>query len=425
MKQKQTIVLPTLHPTQVEVQTGPARFKVICAGRRWGKGVLGIGECVRRAAGGSHCWWIAPSFSSAAYQSGWRMLEFYASKLPGARLHLQRRSLLMPGGGWLQFKTAEETDSLRGESIDFAVIDEAAHIKELQSLWELCLRSCLLDSKGSAWFISTPRGHNYFHDLFQRGRNGDTGWASFQFPSTANPYLDAQELDEIGRDMPSLVRRQEIEAEFVQLAGAMFKREDVKVLESEPSGVRWVRAWDLAYTTKTTSDYTAGARVGMMADGCIVVADVVRGRWEWPEAVKRIAATAQLDGVAVRQGVEVVGAQVAAIQTLLADPLLAGLSFTEVPVHADKVTRALPAVARAEQGKLAVVRAAWTREFLDELAAFPEARHDDQVDSLSAALGLLSANAGCAFSDASAFGVSVEPDRPGAVLIGEYTVGQL
>ena len=64
----------------------------------------------------------------------------------------------MPGGGWLQFKTSEETDSLRGESIDLAIIDEAAHTRDLQNIWELALRPCLLDRKGSAWFISTPNG---------------------------------------------------------------------------------------------------------------------------------------------------------------------------------------------------------------------------------------------------------------------------
>jgi predicted phage terminase large subunit-like protein len=388
-KTQPTIILPSLHPTQVEVQTSPARFKVVCAGRRWGKGVLGIGECVRRAAARQHCWWIAPSFSSAAYQAGWRILEFYASKLRGARLHLQRRALVMPGGGWLQFKTAEEADSLRGESIDFVVIDEAAHIRDLKNLWELCLRPCLVDRKGSAWFISTPYGHNYFHDLFQRGRNSERGWASFQFPSTANPYLDAQELEEIGRDMPALVRRQEIDAEFVQLTGALFKRDAIRILESEPVGVRWVRAWDLAFTTRTTSDFTAGVRVGMMADGTIVVADVVRARLEWPAAVRMIASTAQMDGITVPQGVEVVGAQVGALQTLLADPLLAGLTFRPVQVHADKVTRTLPVVARCEQNKLAVVRAGWNKTFLDELAAFPESKFDDQVDAVAAGFQLL------------------------------------
>jgi predicted phage terminase large subunit-like protein len=384
------IILPSLHKTQIEVQTSPARFKVIAAGRRWGKSILGIGEGVRRAAAGQHVWWIAPSFASAAYQAGWTMLQFYASKLPGSNLHSLRRTLAMPGDGWLQFKTAEEIDSLRGESIDFAVIDEAAHLQQLQTLWELCLRSCLLDRKGAAWFISTPHGMNYFHDLFQRGKNGDAGWASFQFPSTANPFLDAQELADIARDMPALVKRQEIDAEFVQLAGCMFRRDDVKILETEPAGVRWVRAWDLAFTTKTTSDYTAGVRVGMMDDGTIVVANVVRGRWEWPQAVRTIASTAIADGGAISQGVETVGAQTGMLQTLMADPLLSALSFTPLPVHADKITRALPVISRCEQGKLAIVRAGWNKEFLDELSAFPESRHDDQVDGLSASLLMLS-----------------------------------
>jgi predicted phage terminase large subunit-like protein len=305
----------------------------------------------------------------------------------------------MPGGGWLQFKTAEEVDSLRGESIDFVVIDEAAHVPHLQTLWELCLRSCLLDRKGHAWFMSTPHGHNRFHDLFQRGRNGDPGWASFQFASTANPYLDAQELEDITKDMPALVRRQEIDDEFVQLSGAMFRRDDVKVLEAEPAGVRWSRACDLAFSVKTASDYTVGARVGMMADGAIVVAHMVRGRWKWPEAVRMVATTAKMDGPAVSQGVEVVGAQVGALQTLLADPLLAGVAFSPLKVHADKMTRSLPVVARYEQGKLAIVRGGWNREFLDEMAAFPEGKNDDRVDCLSAAMTMLSTSI-CAFGSA-------------------------
>jgi predicted phage terminase large subunit-like protein len=129
----------------------------------------------------------------------------------------------------------------------------------------------------------------------------------------------------------------------------------------------------------------------MTQDGTIVVANVVRGRWEWPAAVRMIADTARMDGPQVSQGVEVVGAQVGALQTLMADPLLAGLTFTPLQVHADKVTRALPVIARAEQGKLAIMRGGWNREFLDELSAFPETTHDDCVDSLSAAFTMLSA----------------------------------
>ncbi len=383
------ILLPKLHPAQIEIQAHPARHKICACGRRFGKGVLGIGEAVLRASTGQACWWICPSFASAAYQAGWRMLEFYASKLPGAHLHLQRRTLTLPGGGWLQFKTAEEETSLRGEAIDFVVVDEAAHVRDLQSIWELCLRPCLLDRKGQAWFVSTPRGHNHFHDLFQRGKLDGKVWASFQFPSTANPYLDETELAEIGKDMPSLVKRQEVDAEFVQLAGAMFKRDDVRILESEPAGLRWVRAWDLAFTTKTTSDFSVGARVGLMHDGTVVVGDVARGRWEWPQAIRTIATIAKQDGMAVPQGVETVGAQVGALQTLLADPLLVGLTFQPITVNVDKVTRALPLIARCEQGKLAIVRGAWNKDWLDEISAFPESKFDDQVDATAAALAML------------------------------------
>jgi predicted phage terminase large subunit-like protein len=392
------IILPKLHPAQIEIQTHPARFKVCACGRRFGKGTLGIGEAVLRASTGQACWWICPSFASAAFQSGWRMLEFYSTKLPGASLHSLRRTLDLPGGGFVQFKTSEEIDSLRGESINFAVIDESAHIQSLQNLWELCLRSCLLDRKGHAWFISTPHGHNYFHDLFQRGKNGDAAWASFQFPSTSNPYLDATELADIAKDMPTLVKRQEIDAEFVQLAGAMFKRDDVRILETEPAGVHWVRSWDLAFTTKTTSDYTAGIKVGMMEDGCIVVTNIVRGRWEWPQAVRIIAATAQADGPTVPQGIEVVGAQTGMIQTLMADPLLANLTFQPISVHQDKVSRALPVISRCEQKKLAIVRGDWNKEFLDELSSFPESKHDDMVDALSASLVMLSSEGTGAWS---------------------------
>jgi phage terminase large subunit-like protein len=79
---------------------------------------------------------------------------------------------------------------------------------------------------------------------------------------------------------------------------------------------------------------------------------------------------------------------------LLADPLLAKLTFTPLPVHQDKTTRALPVIARAEQNKLAIVRAGWNKDFLDELSSFPESKHDDQVDALAASMLLISQKTG-------------------------------
>jgi predicted phage terminase large subunit-like protein len=394
METKIDILLPELHQAQIEIAINDSRFKVVAAGRRFGKGILGIGSAFRYASRGAKCRWVAPSYASDSYQSGWKLAEELAVQDPGIQKHQQRRMFdFAPiGGGWLQFKTAEEPDSLRGEGIDFVVFDEAAHISNLEEMWEQCVRPSLMDRRGDAWFISTPNGFNYFNNLFLRSRDhGD--WAAFQFPTSSNPYINSDEIAELRKTLPALVARQEIDAEFVQLAGALFKRQNIRVIDTEPT-IPWCRSWDLAFTEKTTSDYTAGARMGMMSDGTVVIADVVTGQMEWPDAVRCIANTALMDGRAVKQGIEVVSAQVGVLQTLLRDPLLLAHTFTPIEVHRDKLTRALPLVARSEQGKLAIVRGNWNQKFLDELCAFPESPHDDQVDACSGGMTLLATPTG-------------------------------
>jgi predicted phage terminase large subunit-like protein len=384
-------LLPTLHAAQIEVASDDARYKVLAAGRRFGKGMLGVSAAFRYASRGAKCRWIAPSYSSDSFQSGWALAKSLASQIPGIDVHLQRREFNFSrvGGGWLQFRTAEEPDSLRGEGIDFVVFDEAAHIAGLEEMWEQAVRPSLMDRRGDAWFISTPNGFNYFNNLFLRSRDKED-WSSFQFPTSSNPHIDFAEIAELRASLPALVARQEIDAEFVQLAGALFKRQNVQVLDSEPMGIAWVRSWDLAFTTKTTSDYTSGSKMGMAQDGTVIIADIVSGQMEWPDAVRTIANTARVDGTAVRQGIEVVSAQVGVLQTLIRDPLLVAHTFTPIEVHRDKLTRALPLVARSEQGKLAIVRGNWNQAFLDELCAFPEGLHDDQVDACSGGMTLLS-----------------------------------
>ncbi len=317
------------------------------------------------------------------------MASTLANQIPGLQIHLQKRQFDFGpvGGGWLQFRTAEEPDSLRGEGIDFVVFDEAAHVVGLEEMWEQCVRPSLMDRRGDAWFISTPNGFNYFNTLYLRARD-NTDWASFQYPTSANPHIDAAEIEELRSTLPVLVARQEIDAEFVQLAGALFKRQNIIVIDAPPM-IPYVRSWDLAWTEKTTSDYTAGAKIGMAQDGTVVIADMAHGQMEWPDAIRLIANTSVLDGTAVRQGVECVSAQTGALQTLLRDPQLLAHTFTPIEVHRDKLTRALPLVARSEQGKLAIVRGPWNQKFLDELCAFPESAHDDMVDACSGGMTLL------------------------------------
>jgi predicted phage terminase large subunit-like protein len=369
----------------MQIAQSKTRFRVACAGRRFGKSRVGAVICIAAALQRHRAWWIAPNYPTA--QVGWRTIQELAQQIPHAKIKLDDMRVTMPGGGWVQVRSAESPTSLRGEGLDLMVIDEAAHIPGLDDIWAQALRPALSDRRGGALFISTPKGHNEFYELYQ---NAETSaeWACWQFPTSANPHIAPTEIEAAKAQLPALVFRQEYGAEFVQLTGAMFRREYMDVIDNAPP-CQYVRAWDIAVTTKSSGDYTCGALCGLADDGRLVIADMVRGRWEWPDAVKIIARTARSDGQSVVQAIETVGTQTGMLQTLMRDPMLVDIAFRPASVHSDKITRVMPWLARAEQGKLALVRGAWNAALIDECCSFPEGEHDDQVDAVSAACNQL------------------------------------
>lgn len=376
-----------MHRRQAEIYHNPARFKVTAAGRRFGKTILAARKLWEFAINGKRSLWIAPSYQIA--EVGWRSMLKVASEVKMCSISRGDRAITI-GSGWMQVRSADSEGGLRGEGLDYVVFDEAAHTRGLMDIWTQEIRPALADRKGGAMFISTPKGYNDFYELYRNAEN-DKEWARFQVPSWANPFLAKSEIEAARKSLPDLVFRQEFGAEFVQLAGAMFRREYFKLIDSGevPALIDGVRFWDLAASTKTIADYTAGGKVGMDSSGNIYILDMIRRRMEWPELLRTFKQIALNDGAGILQGVETTGTQKGFLDLLLAEPSLAGISIRGYSPEKDKVTRAQPLLARAEQGKLFVVRAEWTAELINELCAFPETDHDDQVDALSGAMVML------------------------------------
>jgi predicted phage terminase large subunit-like protein len=375
------IKMPPLHLAQAEIAKSDARFRVVCCGRRFGKTRLAVLLSLAEMLQGGAVMWIAPSYDKAMI--GWRLFEELATQIPG--IVIQRgNGRIERGAGWIAVRSADSEGGLRGEGLSLVVVDEAAHIRDLERIWQQELRPSLTDRKGRALFISTPHGFNFFYDLF-RMADHDPDWKSWQFPSSANPFLDPAEIEVARRELPALVFRQEYGAEFVQLSGAMFRREWFEIVESVPSLTAQTRHWDLAATTKTTGDYSAGVKIGLAADGTAYILDMVHGRWEWPELLRVIGQTARSDGPSVTQTIETAGVQRGMLDLLRAEPALADIPFRGVSPLADKIARANTWLARAEQGKVKLLRGQWNSAWLDEICAFPEAEHDDIVDATSGA----------------------------------------
>jgi phage terminase large subunit-like protein len=251
-------VMPSLHPGQAEVARHAARFKVLACGRRWGKTRLGTALCVAVGLRGGRAWWTAPSYKMGAV--GWRGVQMLAHQIPGADVLRGDRMVTFPGGGTVQVRSADDPQSLRGEGLDFAVLDECAYMRE--AAWSEALRPTLSDRRGGALFISTPRGLNWFRELWMRGDSDDyPEWQAWRFHTLDNPYIVADEIDSARRTLLERIFRQEYEADFLEdNPGALWKREWL-------DAGRLLKAPDLA--TVAVSVDPAGSASG---DACGIVA---------------------------------------------------------------------------------------------------------------------------------------------------------
>ena len=139
-------------------------------------------------------------------------------------------------GGVIRFFTGEKLDNLRGQKFHRAILDEAPYIRNLEHGWLNSIRPTLTDFKGSAIFVSTPRGKDFFYSLYMK--EGETNWASFKFTTYDNPHIDKEEIDEAKRQLPAAVFEQEYLANPMENAanpfGSEYIRRCIKPLSTLP-----------------------------------------------------------------------------------------------------------------------------------------------------------------------------------------------
>lgn len=195
---------------------------MVC-GRRWGKTALGLQATVRGhgphrgarkgAIDGGKVWWVAPDYPTAS--EIWRDLKRATQGARVDKVEMERRVELASGGS-ITVKSAHDPESLVAVGLDGLVIDEAAKID--QRAWYSSLRPTLSDRGGWAIFISTPKGRNWFHALYEyAGRTSD--WSRWQRSTSENPLIPPAELAQAKADTPTFYR-QEYEAQFTDLEGA-------------------------------------------------------------------------------------------------------------------------------------------------------------------------------------------------------------
>lgn len=376
-----------LHPAQADFLDSSAAYRGFVGGRGAGKSFIGACDLLLRAQVDRLYGVYAPTYPMLR-DSSWRAFMDMGKRLRFIKaVNRSEMRVTLGNGAEVIFRSVDDPERARGPNLSGAWLDESSLMEE--DAFKIVI-ACLREKGEQGWLSATftPRGKQ--HWTFDTFGTGKPNTALFHAKTADNPFLPPDFADTLRQQYPSQFALQELDGDFVDLQGNVFKREWFKVIETAPAGLRWVRYWDLAASVKQSADYTASVACALAPDGTLYLRDMIRGKWEWPDQEKIMRTTLFTERETVH-GIEKAIHGLAALQTLTRLPELAHVAIRGIDVDRDKLSRALPLSARAEQGKVALVRGQWIPAFLDEVTAFSGdgKTHDDQVDSASGGLAML------------------------------------
>lgn len=221
----------TVHAGQAEVLRSPARFKVVVAGRRFGKTQLSKVALIKAVKKPRQLiYYVAPTYRMAKSIMFNELVESIPKKWI-VKANETTLEVRLRNGSEIHLKGADKHDTLRGVGLDFLVIDEAQDIRA--DTWYKVLRPTLSSTGGKAIIIGTPKGFNWLYDVFMLGQRGDlyrdskgrlvrNPWKSWQFRTADSPFIPPAEIEAAMQDMDEKSFNQEYLASFETMSGRVY-----------------------------------------------------------------------------------------------------------------------------------------------------------------------------------------------------------
>jgi hypothetical protein len=406
-----------MHQPQVQIYNSDALYKVVAAGRRFGKTWLAAMLCIIEGLrevnirglpldDTSEVMYMAPTFEQAK-GIFWPVLKKLAAPVT-LQVHENTGVLTLLNGVRIRLKGMDNPDRARGFKLRYAVLDEYADMNA--GAWDAIIQPALMDCEGGALFIGTPKGKNHFYKVYLEAdgctpdEDGFREWAAWNFSSRDNPFLPKTALQRMyeSETYSSDLRAQELEADFLAGSDGLLKAEWWKFSLKEPADGYYVVSVDLEGFTldplkkkKVKKDDTVISVVKVTKSGWWVK-EQISGRWDTRETALRIILAARSCGAA-RLGVEE-GALKNAVMPYLDDVMAQYRQFYQVePLkhgNQNKELRIQWALqGRLEKGRIILncdpeakpwERPMWVSKLIEQGADFPNpATPDDCPDSLA------------------------------------------
>jgi len=338
------------YPFQQEIHDSPALYRIPIIGRQSGKSEVASAEAAFElcAVPNSSGWIVAPTYEQASiiFNRTYQKVVTAVAQLEHLEITTySRRDMKLEvthfdadgnvvGIARFAGKSGDKPDNLRGASLTYCIIDEAAMI--LESVWDEALNPTLSTTNGWVMMITTPKGYNWVYRWFVDGQDSTNArYQSWQIPSwVANPTVPLEFYEEQRRVLPDHTFRQEYGAEFISDAGSVFTGVDdcprVPVLSRRdiPGGVSLT-----AHLRQVGHAYVIGADFARLNDFSVfTVVDITTGEVVRQDRMNIVAWTSQLAHLK-EMSKDYGNCLVVADVTGLGDPLVETLSAQGVPVE--------------------------------------------------------------------------------------------
>ncbi|MCB9895877.1 MAG: hypothetical protein H6839_15630 [Planctomycetes bacterium] len=240
------------HMGQLAFHDSDARFKVLIAGARFGKSLAAARDVMRDILSGeSRGWLVAPTYELTRPEFRYIRDDLLSRFHGNVAESGYPPSLNTSWGAEITCLSAHTPQGLLGDEIDWLVLCEAAHIQ--RDAFERFLRARLATRTGRLIVPTTPHGHNWIHELYQRGLSSNPGWRSFQYATWDNPGIAPAEIESARRDLPDDTFDEQYGGAFTSPAGRVYReyQRGLHVVEhlAPPDGALIFKAIDFGYNS--------------------------------------------------------------------------------------------------------------------------------------------------------------------------------
>ena len=213
---------------------GPEKYHVICVGRQFGKTLLAENLLLYYAINypNSDILWCSPVYSQAS-----KVQKELVRAISGSGIiesnNYSSNEITLRTGSRIYFRSTERYDNIRGLTCTYVFLDEAAFMAN--EAFREAIEPVALVRGQRVILISTPKGRNFFYDLYQLGLSPDhSNYKSYAGRSADSPYISDEAIAEAKRTLPPKVFKQEYEAEFIDGGGEVFSDLDLITVPQWP-----------------------------------------------------------------------------------------------------------------------------------------------------------------------------------------------